>query len=55
MCECVRCDNCDGLGRVRTGFLDDSELCDECSGTGVSDVCDECRDWSDDDETLAPA
>ena len=52
-CECVRCDDCGGTGRIayRAGFTwdDDYETCDGCQG-GVSEICDRCRELQDMEE-----
>ena len=48
-CACVRCLSCKGLGYFWDEF-DYSEqgqmheTCDECDGSGLSEVCDRCRD-----------
>lgn len=54
-CSCVSCDACQGSGHVwfdfrgqylgnrRTDDLDQLELCEECGGNGLSEVCGECQ------------
>ena len=56
MCKCVSCGECNGQGVVfysmggkyRGAFknddLDSMETCDDCGGTGLSEMCDACRD-----------
>jgi hypothetical protein len=56
-CTCVSCGACDGSGSVWYSFsgeylgnsrcddLDDLQTCDECNGSGLSEVCDLCQDW----------
>lgn len=64
-CECVRCDECDGtgtvwfafpgpdkgryLGRHRSDDLDEPETCNQCDGSGLSEVCYECQEREYDD------
>ena len=52
-CVCVRCDACSGSGTIQVGMdglpnygddLYDLESCYECGGTGISEVCDRCRE-----------
>jgi DnaJ-class molecular chaperone len=49
-CTCIICGECHGSGTVRVddwsqpeGF--DLETCDECRGSGMSEICQECYDW----------
>ena len=51
-CACVRCSFCGGTGhyRVDTGEgFEDEEVCEECFGSGVSEVCDACREAFDEE------
>ena len=54
-CQCVPCGECAGGGNVWFSFghreylgsrrcddLDEMETCDECRGTGISEMCDRC-------------
>lgn len=55
-CRCVSCAECDGTGNVWFSFsgqylgnnrcddLDDLRTCDECNGSGLSEMCDLCQD-----------
>lgn len=55
-CECVSCPECGGsgsvwfsfsgkyIGRNRHDDLDELETCHKCDGSGLSELCDECRD-----------
>lgn len=51
MCHCVSCGECGGRGtvEVRTdGYPEyDLETCPECRGTGLSEICDDCRECDD--------
>ena len=51
-CKCVKCPDCNGLGQVeyRTGSYlgTDFEICFTCRGSGVSEKCWECEDFSED-------
>ena len=53
-CKCVKCPNCNGLGQVeyRTGSYlgTDFEICFTCRGSGVSEKCWECEDFSEDED-----
>lgn len=63
-CKCVRCTECGGtgdvwysaigeyLGNSRCDDLDelDSGGCLDCDGSGILEMCDECREaWEDED------
>ena len=50
-CTCVRCEGCRGSGQVEyDGYTDwDLELCMECGGSGLSEICELCFDRRDDD------
>ena len=52
-CKCVKCPDCNGLGQVeyRTGSYPETDLetCCRCRGSGVSEKCWECDDFSEDD------
>ena len=53
-CACIQCEYCRGsgyiwishmgehLGRSRCDDLDETETCDECGGSGITQICDEC-------------
>jgi len=55
VCTCVSCPDCGGsghyyvdrrgryLGQHRGDDLDEMETCEECGGSGVSEVCYECQ------------
>ena len=55
-CQCVRCIDCGGsgvvwysfageyLGNTRCDDLDDYDMCPECGGSRISELCDECRE-----------
>lgn len=55
-CKCVTCGECGGSGTVWISFsgkylgnhrcddLDEMERCEECEGSGLTELCDECRD-----------
>lgn len=58
-CSCIACDCCNGTGNIWVDMisglptvhcddLDELETCEECGGSGVAEVCDECRDLLDD-------
>lgn len=54
-CTCVPCSYCDGTGSIwldfagrylgnhRSDDLDQCEPCEECGGSGTSEVCGECQ------------
>jgi hypothetical protein len=54
-CKCVVCPECEGSGNVWRSFsgkylgnhrcddLDELETCEECRGSGVAEICDECQ------------
>ena len=50
-CKCVRCDFCRGSGRMTVESLgypeDDLESCDECHGSGLSEVCERCQEMQE--------
>ena len=60
-CKCVICKTCHGTGQVWIAFdktylgknrLDDQdelEMCEDCEGTGLEDICDECQLRIDDE------
>ena len=53
-CKCVSCPECGGTGNVWVSFngkylgkcrcddFDELEMCEECNGTGIIEMCDEC-------------
>jgi hypothetical protein len=55
-CECVSCGSCSGSGSVWHDFngaylgnhrcddLDSLEPCEDCGGSGLSEVCTECQE-----------
>lgn len=47
-CKCVSCGACRGSGQVMVPTIgypeDDLEPCSECDGTGLTEVCQRCRD-----------
>ena len=55
-CECVRCVACGGsgtiwldmkgryLGNHRCDDLDEMDMCEDCGGIGITEVCYECQD-----------
>jgi len=55
-CGCIPCSECEGSGTVWISFsgeylgnnkcddLDDLETCPACEGTGLSQICDSCRE-----------
>lgn len=61
-CSCVPCDECDGsgsvwvsfggkyLGRNRCDDMDRLETCEECRGSGFSEMCDYCYNLEEDAE-----
>lgn len=63
-CECVRCDACAGSGLVWFSIggkyigqnhcddTDTSESCEECDGSGISEVCYICSDIEYEDSEL---
>ena len=56
MCKCVSCRECNGTGHIFVSFsgkyrgafkcddLDSMEKCEDCNGSGLSEMCDDCRD-----------
>lgn len=58
-CTCVSCAECRGSGSVWFSFsnrylgnsrcddLDDLRTCEECGGSGLSEMCDVCQDERD--------
>lgn len=56
VCHCVQCGECGGSGCVWVSFsgeylgarrcsdFDDLETCDECNGSGLEFLCDECAE-----------
>ena len=52
-CECVYCSMCSGTGRERCGdYMGDSDPCEDCGGSGISEACERCRylqemDWDE--------
>ena len=67
-CRCVNCPECRGSGHVWFAFggreylgfsraddLDEMECCEECSGSGVVEMCDKCqREWEDYNDDNCP-
>ena len=61
-CQCVACGECGGTGNVWFTIsgkylgnhccddLDNLEVCEECHGSGLSEVCDFCRDQDEPEE-----
>lgn len=61
-CSCVPCSECNGsgsvwfafggryLGRGRCDDMDELETCDECRGSGISEMCDYCREQEEEAE-----
>jgi hypothetical protein len=60
-CTCVSCGECGGSGTVWFAFggreylgnsrcddLDEMETCEECRGSGITEMCDYCQDTRDD-------
>lgn len=56
VCRCVTCPECRGRGHVwfafggreylgagRSDDLDEMETCEECSGSGIVEMCDHCQ------------
>lgn len=60
-CSCTPCQECDGSGRVWFAFdgtylrrhrcddMDEMETCEECHGSGIDEMCDECRDLQEEE------
>ena len=60
-CTCVRCSECDGFGSVWISFsgkymgkyrcddFDEMITCPECGGSGITEMCDYCRDREDEE------
>lgn len=61
-CKCVSCGECGGSGSIWISFtgkyrgkyrrddLDERDTCPECGGEGITELCDECRMRSEEDE-----
>lgn len=61
-CSCIPCGECGGSGNVWLSFtgkylgnhrcddLDELETCAECHGSGIDEMCDECREKEDEAE-----
>jgi hypothetical protein len=60
-CTCVSCGECGGSGSVWFAFggreylgnsrcddLDEMHTCEECNGSGITEMCDYCQDMRDD-------
>jgi len=45
-CTCVSCGSCRGTGRQWFYYqgVEESEPCDDCHGSGVTEECDSCID-----------
>ena len=64
-CRCVSCPDCGGsgsywvdmggsyLGQHHCDDLDELEYCENCGGSGVSEMCDNCQDEYDQEESHA--
>lgn len=62
-CKCVICDECKGSGNIwvdykgkylgnnRCDDMDELDTCPECDGSGLSEICYECWEESQDDES----
>lgn len=62
VCTCASCGSCGGTGNVwftfdgkylgnhRCDDLDELQRCDDCEGSGLSDVCELCAYQEEDDE-----
>ena len=60
-CKCVLCDSCNGTGNVwftfdgkylgnkRSDDLDELERCEDCEGSGITEMCDECCQSEEDE------
>ena len=54
-CKCVLCGECGGSGHVWVSFsgkykgknhsddMDSMERCEDCGGSGLSEICDDCQ------------
>ena len=61
-CTCVSCAECNGtgdvwisfsgeyMGRYRCDDLDELEMCADCGGSGITEMCDYCRDEREEEE-----
>jgi hypothetical protein len=61
-CACVACEECGGSGHVWRSFsgkylgnhrcddLDELETCEECHGSGITEMCDGCQTKLEQDE-----
>ena len=55
MCKCIMCKECNGsgsawisssgeyLGQGRCDDFDELEACDQCGGSGIDAMCEECQ------------
>jgi DnaJ-class molecular chaperone len=66
-CECVKCPTCYGSGNIwvdsltghyvgshRRDDLDEMEICPQCGGSGVEELCEECFGDPKEDEEEMP-
>jgi hypothetical protein len=65
-CTCVYCGRCNGTGHIWVNYdhlgrvisdsglddLSDLDPCPECYGRGLTEMCDECREAEEREETL---
>ena len=54
VCTCVKCSECNGTGNVWISFsgkylgrfhcddLDELDICPDCDGSGITEICDSC-------------
>lgn len=61
-CKCVSCDECDGsgsiwisssgkyMGKYKCDDFDEMDICPDCDGDGLAELCDECREFFDNEE-----
>jgi len=61
-CKCIPCAECDGtgviwysfsgkyLGNHRCDDLDEMDVCPDCDGSGVAEICDECLEGYEDED-----